>query len=214
VRRLSYSNVIATLALFIALSGSAYAATKIDGRDIKRKSIPLNRLAKVPIGEHGKPGPAGPKGEVGSSGAPGAPGAAGAVGATGPQGPAGPKGDTGAPGLTGPIGPAGAGGLGTPRYLYSPLTPVPHGTQASRVVYCPDGEYPTGGGGLTTNDIAVGQKALMVESRPYFSNNALPAGWLVAYRNIGTTAPEDDSFRSYVICAPAASHVAPVQSAQ
>ena len=43
--RLTYANVVATLALFLALSGSAvYAATKISGTTIKKKTLPGNRL--------------------------------------------------------------------------------------------------------------------------------------------------------------------------
>jgi len=45
VRRVvTFSNVVAGLALFIALGGSVYAAGKLDGREIKRKSLPGNRL--------------------------------------------------------------------------------------------------------------------------------------------------------------------------
>ena len=36
---LTYANVIATLALFIALGGSAYAAAKLTGDDIKNRSL-------------------------------------------------------------------------------------------------------------------------------------------------------------------------------
>ena len=44
--RLSYANVVATLALFVALGGGAYAATQINGRAISKNSIPGNRLNK------------------------------------------------------------------------------------------------------------------------------------------------------------------------
>lgn len=37
--RLTYANVVATLALFAALGGSAYAVTKIDGSDIRNHSL-------------------------------------------------------------------------------------------------------------------------------------------------------------------------------
>jgi len=37
--RLTYANVIATLALFVALGGSSYAALKISGREIQKKTI-------------------------------------------------------------------------------------------------------------------------------------------------------------------------------
>lgn len=41
---LSFSNVVACLALFIALGGSVYAAGKISGKQIKRASLPGNRI--------------------------------------------------------------------------------------------------------------------------------------------------------------------------
>jgi hypothetical protein len=56
---LSFSNVIAVLALFLALGGSVYAASshKINGSKIKPKSIPGNRIkAKSLTGNQLKPG--------------------------------------------------------------------------------------------------------------------------------------------------------------
>lgn len=41
---LSFSNVVACLALFVALGGSVYAAGKINGKQIKPSSLPGNRL--------------------------------------------------------------------------------------------------------------------------------------------------------------------------
>lgn len=41
---LSFSNVVACLALFIALGGTVYAAGKINGKQIKRSSLPGNRI--------------------------------------------------------------------------------------------------------------------------------------------------------------------------
>jgi hypothetical protein len=43
-RLLSFSNVIACLALFVALGGTVYAAGKISGKQIKRSSLPGNRI--------------------------------------------------------------------------------------------------------------------------------------------------------------------------
>jgi hypothetical protein len=42
--RITFSNAIAVLALFVALGGSAYAATKFSGKQIKPKTIPANRI--------------------------------------------------------------------------------------------------------------------------------------------------------------------------
>lgn len=41
---LSFSNVVACLALFVALGGSVYAAGKINGEQIKARSLPGNRI--------------------------------------------------------------------------------------------------------------------------------------------------------------------------
>ncbi len=43
-RALTFSNVVAFLALFVALGGSVYAAGKISGRQIKANSLPGNRI--------------------------------------------------------------------------------------------------------------------------------------------------------------------------
>ena len=43
-RRLTYANVMSTLALFIALGGSSYAAFTINGSSIKNRSIPGRKL--------------------------------------------------------------------------------------------------------------------------------------------------------------------------
>ena len=40
----TFSNVVALLALFVALGGAAYAGSKINGKSIKNGSIPKNKL--------------------------------------------------------------------------------------------------------------------------------------------------------------------------
>jgi hypothetical protein len=84
--KLTYANVIATLALFLAMAGgTAFAASQfgketIGGRSIKKESIgpaKLNAAAKATL--------TGPKGATGATGA---------SGPSGPQGPAGPAGAT------------------------------------------------------------------------------------------------------------------------
>lgn len=101
--RLTYANVVASIALFVALGGGAYAAITLPAGSVGTKQIRKNavgsaqvknrsllaadfKLGQLPGGRRGAQGPAGPPG------VPGAPGAPGAVGATGP---AGPKGDPG-----------------------------------------------------------------------------------------------------------------------
>ncbi len=41
--RLSFANVTALSALFVALGGSSYAAVKVNGKNIKNRSFPQRR---------------------------------------------------------------------------------------------------------------------------------------------------------------------------
>jgi hypothetical protein len=45
-QRLTYANVMSTLAVFIALGGSSYAALTISGANIKNRSIPAKKLKR------------------------------------------------------------------------------------------------------------------------------------------------------------------------
>jgi hypothetical protein len=110
-QRLTYANVIATLALFLALGGAAVAATQIPRNSVgtgqlKPEAVTAGKIAKRTRsqlkGDRGATGPAGAQGPTGKTGAKGAAGAKGATGATGPTGPRGPAGAAGTDG----IGPA------------------------------------------------------------------------------------------------------------
>jgi hypothetical protein len=108
-QRLSYANVMATVAVFIALGGSSYAAVKITGKDVKDGT-----LTGVDVKSSSLAGSDIRSGAVASADIAngslltedfksgqlpaGAPGPKGDRGATGPEGP---KGDPGAPGADG-----------------------------------------------------------------------------------------------------------------
>jgi hypothetical protein len=87
-RRVSYANVASTLALTLALGGSAYAATSLPSNSVGTKQLKNNAVisSKVSNGsllardfKTGQlpRGPKGPKGDKGATGAKGAKGAAG-----------------------------------------------------------------------------------------------------------------------------------------
>jgi hypothetical protein len=106
--QLTYANVVATAALFVAVGGSATAAVLITGKDIKDGSVSgadiKNGSLKSTDVKDGdllakdfKAGqlPPGPQGVPGAQGAPGAQGPAGEPGPKGDQGPAGVNGEKG-----------------------------------------------------------------------------------------------------------------------
>ena len=144
MHRLTYSNVVSTICLFVLLGGSAYAATKITGAQVKNNSLtsadvrngslravdfkrgllPYSAPGQPGSGPIGPQGPAGPQGERGLDGLPGGDGKvgpAGAKGETGAKGDAGAKGDTGARGETGAKGDIGATG---PKGAAGPAGPI------------------------------------------------------------------------------------------
>jgi hypothetical protein len=103
-KRLTYSNVAATLALVFAMSGGAYAAGKYLVTSTKQISPKVLKALK---GANGATGAQGPAGAVGPAGPAGAVGGAGKEGMAG-KGEKGEKGETGAPGKNGTNGKDGS----------------------------------------------------------------------------------------------------------
>lgn len=96
--RLTYSNVVASIALFAALGGTSYAAitvtgaqvrdnslsgrdvrnSSLTGRDVRDQSLLAQdfKQGQLPAGPQGTPGAPGPKGDTGAKGDQGEPGLA------------------------------------------------------------------------------------------------------------------------------------------
>ncbi|MDX6684838.1 MAG: hypothetical protein QOF86_966 [Baekduia sp.] len=129
--RLTYANVIASVALFLALGGGAYAAVatipSADGTIHGCYATSGGGLRVVAAGhactKHEKTLAWNEKGPAGARGATGATGAAGPQGTAGPQGPAGPEGPAGAAGSQGPAGSDGAAGATGPAGPQGPGAP-------------------------------------------------------------------------------------------
>jgi hypothetical protein len=114
MKKLRPATVISILALFIAIGGTATAASNlihgnqlknksVAGKKLKNKTITKNKLNRKLLKTLTKGvGPAGPQGAPGETGATGAAGATGATGATGAKGSPGAKGETGANGVVAP----------------------------------------------------------------------------------------------------------------
>ncbi|HTR74975.1 MAG TPA: hypothetical protein VMH33_06910 [Solirubrobacterales bacterium] len=91
-KRLTYANAIATLALFLALGGGAYAATQLPRNSVgtaqlKAGAVTSGKIARKARKQlRGNRGPQGPQGKTGKTGPKGATGAAGKAGAPGADG--------------------------------------------------------------------------------------------------------------------------------
>jgi hypothetical protein len=96
-KKLTYANVMATIAVFVALGGSSYAAVAITGKDIKDGTVTGQDVKDKSLTatdfKGSVAGPQGKRGKPGATGATGAPGAQGIQGPQGGQGIQGPKGD-------------------------------------------------------------------------------------------------------------------------
>ena len=91
LRRLTYANVMSTLAMFLVLGGGAYAASTLPRNSVGARQIKPNAVSSSKIkdgslqGKDFKPGqlPAGATGPAGARGPAGGTGPTGATGATG-----------------------------------------------------------------------------------------------------------------------------------
>jgi hypothetical protein len=123
LRAPSPATAISLIALMVALSGTAYAASKLPkgsvgakqiktgavrSTDLKDGSVKLKDLAAGLVGGPGLQGAAGQQGAAGPTGSAGPKGDQGAPGAKGDAGATGHTGDTGETGPAGPAGPSSA----------------------------------------------------------------------------------------------------------
>jgi hypothetical protein len=106
-------NLVAYLALLVALSSTSYAAStkllpknSVGSAQVINGSLQKGDLSKKTVAALALRGARGPQGPLGAQGAQGTPGA------TGPPGPLGAQGSQGTPGTPGPQGPPGIANVG------------------------------------------------------------------------------------------------------
>lgn len=143
--RLTYANLMATVAVFIALGGGAYAIS-VGKNAIKSKHIKDGQVSSADVRDNDligtdidedtlqlRAGPAGPRGPKGDTGNPGVEGAAGPEGAQGPQGVQGAQGNP---------------GLSNVEQVQATSTVTGSQSPKSMTVNCPAGKVVVGSGGF------------------------------------------------------------------
>jgi Collagen triple helix repeat (20 copies) len=192
--KLSYANVMATFAVFLALGGGAYAATHLGKNSVGTRQLKHGAVTGAKVrdgsllsedfaagqllaGPRGKEGPRGPKGE------------------RGPKGDPGKQGQAGAPGATSAV------------VRYGPDTELADKNLGLSNAECHSGEVATGGGfqfvgehpATTSYFITQDRPSVVEEDFPVTPANGTKAGgWVVSMENkTGSTF----TFRSYAICA-------------
>jgi hypothetical protein len=169
---------IGLLALFLALSGTAYAAAlpgnSVGTRQLKNDAVTSAKVkSRSLLRQDFKAGQL-PRGRRG---------------ATGPRGPAG---ATGPEGRQGPQGVAGRNGATSATVRNSASVAIAAGTTQSATAECAAGERAVGGGGVTGS-----ANATLTDSHPTGSPTS-PSGWQASYRNLTATA---DTISATVVCA-------------
>jgi hypothetical protein len=177
--------VVALVALFAALAGTAVAATVITGKQVKDSSLTGRDIKNSSLtGNDIKDKSLAAKDFNGS--------VQGPVGPAGLTGAAGPTGAAGATGQTGPAGPIAL------QYVTGTAVTLPAGGNVTNTVACPSGMSVTGGG---ASILTIGPDVIMDSSYP--SDNASDTdsirdnAWSVAYNNPTLSA---SSFIVYAIC--------------
>ena len=184
-RRMSYANVVATLALVFAMSGGALAASKFLITSTKQIKPSVLAQLKGKAGANGAPGAtgsAGPQGPAGANGKDGGPGTEGA------QGPAGPKGATGANGAPGPAGAKGAAGPAGPTGPAGAAGPTgPEGSPWTVDGTLPSGKTETGTWSVNQFEL----KAFRLEFVPISFSIPLKAGGQAFYIDATESASKE-----------------------
>lgn len=198
---LTYANVMATVAVFLALGGGAYAAVKLPKNSVGASQIKKNAVTSTKVKNGSLK-----KGDFAAGQLP--------AGALGPAGPAGARGPAGATGLTGPTGPTGPGGpTGTfgsvTTVFFQATSDLANSTNGNYGAFCGAGKVAIGGGGR--GDATLSEETILTNMRPAISaGNTEPPlagqgfnGWRITVVNPAGGATSGIRPEVWAVCVPA-----------
>jgi hypothetical protein len=179
--RLTYANIAATLALFVALGGTSYAVKQIGSKDIadnsvRSRDVRNNTLRTRDVRNRTLLAKDFKKGQLPS-------GRGGARGPRGPRGPRGVRGKTGAPGLSG-------------LSLVTANSPMDSTDKSAILAKCPSGKRAVGGGA----SLISGPVDKLALGRTAPSGNP-PTGWRAGALEVNGGTTDDWQLAVYALCA-------------
>jgi hypothetical protein len=187
--RVTYANVVATLALFVALGGTSYAVKQLGSNDIRDNSIRSRDVRDNSLGSGDIHNGSLALRDFKPSQRP-----RGTRGKTGARGPRGRTGKTGKRGKTGKTGPAGISGV----TVVSKDT-ARDSNNKSGTAQCPSGKRALGGGAILKTG-PPGSVAIS-DSGP---SGSTPSGWTAGGIEVNNATLEPWQLTVYAVCAKAA----------
>ncbi len=208
----SPGTVLASVALVVALGGTAYAAGVLPADSVGTAQLKANAVtsSKVKNGSllgvdfkagQLRRGPAGARGAAGSAGP------QGLAGVTGPQGSQGPQGAPGVQGVQGAKGDTGPAGFASLSYVSADFGPFPAGTQYGGEANCAGGLHAVGGGVVSESATAGGQT--VNSTYPSDGSGSGDPGTTAWSAYVDNASSNSLGFTVYAICAPAGSVTGP-----
>jgi hypothetical protein len=188
---------MATVALFVALGGSSYAALRvgratITSREIARNAVHRSELANNSVGS----------GEVVNGSLLSEDFRIPPKGIAGPRGDRGPTGPLGPRGATGPRGPDGPPGATSAIIRIGSAYDAVPGDGTVLQADCLSGERAIGGGAAPTSGNFVPDASITSSSPSPATAEGAPVSWMVGVKNTGAPGSATIMFRSYAICSP------------
>jgi hypothetical protein len=182
-KRLTYANVMSSIAVFLVVAGgTAFAASQLGKESVGTKQLKKEAVSLAKINAAAK------------TSLKGATGPAGPAGPTGPKGAEGAKGAPGLQGLKGEPGEKGASGTANIHVVRVEGATIPANGTGSVQANCAPGEVATGGGG---NDQGNSEAHIFQSSPVPFAANDTPTAWAVFWK-AGATAVTPIA---YALCA-------------
>jgi hypothetical protein len=186
-KRLSYANVMSSIAVFLVLGGAAVAATQLPKNSVGTKQLKKSAVTSVKVKNGSLQQTDFAQGTL----------------IQGPKGDTGKRGPKGATGATGPTGPQGVPGATNVVVRTNEVLFLEDGSQGTVREDCKSGERVVGGGASSDQpDMNIYISAPTAGGgNTLAGDDDVASGWLAGYKDNSGVNDPGDSVTVYVLCA-------------